>query len=147
MESVIRDEIMWHLLDNKLISQAQHGFVPRRSCTTNLLESLDYITSEVAKGGTVYAVYLDFWKAFDTVPHARLMVKLHAYGIRGKVLNWVENFLANRKQREMVDEYSSDWTEVTSGVPQGSVLGNYQKQTSRCYIRLKPLRKRVCIPA
>ena len=51
------------------------------------------------------------------------MVKLHAYGIRGKVLNWVENFLANRKQRVMVDEYSSDWTEVTSGVPQGSVLG------------------------
>ena len=69
------------------------------------------------------AIYLDFQKAFDTVPHKRLITKLHGYGIRGKLLSWIENFLTDRKQRVILNGKESDWTDVSSGIPQGSVLG------------------------
>ena len=68
-------------------------------------------------------IYLDFQKAFDKVPHKRLMNKLKAYGIQGNVYTWIQNFLSNRKQRVSVRGTYSDWTNVLSGVPQGSVLG------------------------
>ena len=61
--------------------------------------------------------------AFDSVPHQRLLTKLKGYGFKGKLLTWVENFLQNRKQRVQVDGSSSDWTDVTSSIPQGSSLG------------------------
>ena len=68
-------------------------------------------------------IYLDFQKAFDKVPHLLLLSKLKAYGIQGNVFNWIESFLSNRKQRVAVCGSYSNWTEVISGVPQGSVLG------------------------
>ena len=69
MESVIRDLLMGHLITNNLISKKQHGFVPKRSCVTNLLTTLNKWHQILDEGGTVDAVYLDFQKAFDTVPH------------------------------------------------------------------------------
>ena len=69
------------------------------------------------------AILLDFAKAFDKVPHKRLLSKLTSYGITGNTHNWITSFLSNRKQRVSVNGALSDTTDVTSGVPQGSVLG------------------------
>ena len=66
---------------------------------------------------------LDFSKAFDTVPHAGLLGKLEHYGIDSKILLWITNFLNNRKQRVVVDGSFSNYADVESGVPQGTVLG------------------------
>ena len=90
---------------------------------TNLLETIDSITSELAIGQPVDVVYLDFAKAFDTVPHRQLILKLKAYGIDEKLCAWVTDFLRDRRQRVVMGEYESEWMDVTSGVPQGSVLG------------------------
>ena len=68
-------------------------------------------------------IYLDYRKAFDTVPHSRLLAKLQGYGISGPVLKWIEAFLTGRLMRVMVDGNSSSWVEVVSGVPHGAVLG------------------------
>ena len=67
--------------------------------------------------------YMDFKKAFDSVPHQRLLCKLQGYDITGKLLNWIPGFLCNRLQRVVVDGCSSDWCCVKSAVPQGSLLG------------------------
>ena len=82
MESIVRDNIVDHMMENKLFVDAQHGFVPGRSCMTQLLEIW---TEMLDDGDPVDAVYLDFRKAFDSVPHQRLLSKLKVYGINGKI--------------------------------------------------------------
>ena len=97
-----------HLLSGTLISSAQHGFVYRKSWTTNLLETYDIITKAIEGGFSVDLAFLDLRKAFDSVPHHRLGIKLEAYGVKGKVLGWCLAFLSDRLQRVLMGEASSD---------------------------------------
>ena len=108
---------------NNLFTKHQHGFKKGYSCVTQLIEVCKKWTDELDNKNNIDIIYLDFQKAFDTVQHQRLLKKLKGYGIQGKVLCLIESFLKNRKQRVQVNGSSSDWADVSSGIPQGTVLG------------------------
>lgn len=120
-EQIIRTHIFQHVIS--AISKKQHGFLPGRSCLSNLLESIDFINDMIAEGECVDIFYLDFQKAFDTVPHYRLFIKLMSFGICGKMLTAIRDFLSERTFKVVVGDSTSESYEVSSGVPQGSVLG------------------------
>ena len=123
IESMVKESIIKHLDRYALIRESQHGFTRGKSCLTNLLDFFEEVTKILDNGEAVDLIYLDFAKAFDKVPHCRLFKKLEAHGIRGNILNWIKEWLNNRRQKVCIDGEFSDWANVTSGVPQGSVLG------------------------
>ncbi|GAB1603590.1 hypothetical protein Ahia01_000640300, partial [Argonauta hians] len=122
-ERVICSQISEFLETNSLLDPNQHGFRSNRNCLTQLTRYIDDVLNSLAQGSSVDALYLDFSKAFDKVDHHTLLNKLSQTGIRGKLLAWIEYFLTNRTQRVSVDGTLSGPANVTSGVPQGTVLG------------------------
>ena len=123
LETLVREKIVKHMRVNGLFSNSQHGFREGRSCLTNLLETLEQWTKILDEGDCIDVAYLDFRKAFDLVSHKQLLFKMEKYGISGQVLEWVKAFLSDRSQRVVIRGSSSETCNVTSGVPQGSVLG------------------------
>ena len=123
LESILKVRLTEHLDQLNLISQSQHGFRSGRSCLTNLLTFMESVTDLIDDGKPVDILYLDFQKAFDKVPHQCLLKKLKAHGIAGNIFNWISDWLSSRVQRVVYRGCYSEWVLVTSGVPQGSVLG------------------------
>ena len=119
MGKLVRDAIVNHMTENNLFSNAQHGFIKGKSCVIQLLEFMEEITQAIDTGDEVDIIYLDFCKAFDKVPHRRLLQKLYAYGIRGKVHSWVQEFLTDRKQLVIVNGSQSTWKKCHQWYPTG----------------------------
>ena len=123
MEKIITVRVQTYLESRGLLNDGQHGFRSKRSCETNLLIAREECSDIKAEEADVDAVFIDFSKAFDKVPHRRLMRKLEANGVSGHILQWIEDFLEGRSFKVRVNGYYSEFKEVLSGVPQGSVLG------------------------
>ena len=93
MESEIKDQIMHHLVRQNRLNSSQHGFLANKLCLTNLLEFMEFVTDTYDDGSSLDLIYLDFSKAFDKVPHEKLMKKAKAIGISGNLLRWIEKMV------------------------------------------------------
>ena len=122
-ERIIRNDLVTHLEHQNLLCRNQHGFRRGRSCLTQLLLHIDIILHNLLHNKDTDVIYLDYAKAFDKVDHQILLKKLHAYGVRGKLLTWLNVYLSNRDQTVVINGEHSHPAKVVSGVPQGTVLG------------------------
>ena len=123
MERAVVLDLINYLLSNKLMNKQQHGFVKRKCTATNLLESLSDWTLNVENGRRQTVAYIDFAKAFDSVCHSKLLMKLSQYGIKGSLLEWIRDFLTGRSHQTRVNGVLSGVADIVSGVVQGSCLG------------------------
>lgn len=104
MQGLVKNRLTKFIVENDLFCSDQHGFVRGKSCTTNLLETLDIVTKSLSEGKAVNVVYLDYLKAFDMVLHKRLIHKLRSYGLEARFLRWTEAFLTGRSQRVVLGD-------------------------------------------
>jgi len=123
LEVMIKDSMLQFLVESQWLTLKHHGFVSGRLCLTNLLESFENWSELLDEGHGIDVIYLDYRKAFDTVPHKRLLTKVQQGGIGGRVLNRIKAFLSDREMSVVVNKHFFAWAPVVSGVPQASVLG------------------------
>jgi hypothetical protein len=123
LETIVRNRILTFLEREKLLNLTQHGFSSGRSCLTNLLTFMENLSKRIDEGDEIEAVYLDLSKAFDTVNHRLLLRKLESYGFSASTVTWVAGFLQERSLKVRVRNALSESISISSGVPQGSVLG------------------------
>ena len=123
LEHIIHSHIMKHLEQHHILTDHQHGFHAKRSTETQLIQTVHDISKYLDEKKSVDMAILDFTKAFDKVPHKRLIHRLKYYGITGPISSWIESFLAERTQQVVINGSASKPIKVTSGVPQGTVLG------------------------
>ena len=112
-----------YLKDNNIITRQQHGFLTRRSTTSNLLDSLNDWTLAINNKQSLTVAYVDYSKAFDVVCHSKLLSKLQHYGITDDLLRWIGSFVSGRTQRTKIGSAISDQVSLSSGVVQGSCIG------------------------
>ena len=122
-EKIVREAIVKHLIDNDLLPTNQHGFIKGRSTTSQLINQTETLIRLLESGSEIDTIYLDFAKAFDKVDHYILCNKLKEKRIGGRVGAWLHNFLSNRTLQVSANGALSKPAPVTSGVPQGTVLG------------------------
>ena len=123
LEKIICNQLINHLHSNNLISPNQHGFLPQRSTSTQLVGALNEWINQYNENKPVHVIYTDIAKAFDSVSHPKLLEVVKSYGITDEILKWIECFLKDRTQHVRINNSFSDFLEVISGIPQGSVLG------------------------
>lgn len=123
LERVVHTHISKFLAAHKLLSNVQFGFRPHSSTQEALLSITNSWHTSLTEHKQIAAVFIDVKKAFDSVPHNHLLKSLHSIGIQGRLLNWLKDYLTSRHQRVMLDRHLSTPLPVTSGVPQGSILG------------------------
>jgi len=123
MESIIKDEVTAFLDKNGFYNNCQHGFVKGRSMLTNLLETLESWTRLIEHGFGIDVIYLDYRKAFDTVPHQRLLEKIKRLGLGSDLLAWIGNFLHNIKMRVYVRVAVPSGLRLSAVFPRGLYWG------------------------
>ena len=130
LEHIIVSNINKHLASESILADCQHGFRSQRSCETQLVQFFHDLVSNLDRAlnrnhRQTDVIIMDFTKAFYKVPHRRLLYKLDYYGIRGSTHKWITSWLSGRFQKVVLDGQASDPVPVLSGVPQGSVLGQF----------------------
>ena len=123
LESFVKDALIDHFHINNLFDYRQYGFRKGKSTTLQLLKLMDNWCDALERGEVIDVIYTDFEKAFDKVPHDKLIWKLFYYGVNESLIEWIKNYLSDRTSSVRVNGSLSDSFHITSGVPQGSVLG------------------------
>ncbi|KAL7075050.1 hypothetical protein ACQ4LE_002296 [Meloidogyne hapla] len=123
IEQIIAKHMSIYAEQNGILPDCQHGFRPNKSVTTQLIEFQDDISFALDNKNIINIVYFDLAKAFDSISHERLLIKLKLIGIESSLLKWISNYLYNRKSVVKIGNEFSKQFSITSGVPQGSILG------------------------